>query len=189
MLAHLQGEPANKSLLAESLDLDARTVGRYLDLLEDLYLLRKLPPWFTSVRKRVKKTPRLYLRDSGLQHALLGIRTKDELLAHPAVGKSWEGYVIENLLRAAGERAEGFFYQAGGAEVDLLLAFSPQKLWAVEVKRSLNPKPRKGFYQALKDLRPEAAYVVYPGTEEYPIAPNVRAIPLRALMQRLAGVN
>ncbi|HFB39440.1 MAG TPA: DUF4143 domain-containing protein, partial [Oceanithermus sp.] len=187
MLAHLQGEPVNKSLLAESLDLDARTVGRYLDLLEDLYLLRKLPPWYTNVRKRVKKTPRLYLRDSGLQHALLGLGTGEDLLAHPAVGKSWEGFVIENLLRAAGEEAEGFFYQAGGAEVDLVLALGPDRLLAVEVKRSLNPKPKKGFFQALKDLKPEAAFVVYPGTEEYPLAPGVRAIPLPALMRQLAG--
>ena len=187
MLAHLQGEPVNKSLLAESLDLDARTVGRYLDLLEDLYLLRKLPPWYTNVRKRVKKTPRLYLRDSGLQHALLGLGTGEDLLAHPAVGKSWEGFVIENLLRAAGAAGEGFFYQAGGAEVDLVLALGPNRLLAVEVKRSLNPRPKKGFFQALEDLKPEAAYVVYPGTEEYPLARGVRAIPLPALMRRLAG--
>ncbi len=187
MLAHLQGEPMNKTLLAESLDLDARTVGRYLDLIEDLYLLRKLPPWFTNVRKRVKKTPRLYLRDSGLLHALLNLKNADALLAHPVVGKSWEGFAIENLLRAVGDAAEGFFYQAGGAEVDLLLAFGPRRIWAIEVMRSLSPRPKKGFYRALKDLDPEAAYVVYPGEEEYPLSQGVRAVPLETLMRRLSS--
>uniref|UniRef100_A0A7V4E6I4 ATP-binding protein n=1 Tax=Thermus tengchongensis TaxID=1214928 RepID=A0A7V4E6I4_9DEIN len=186
MLAHLQGETLNLSRLAGSLGLDGRTVSRYLDYLVDLYLLRRLPPYGANVGKRLVKSPKLYLRDSGLVHALLGIGNWETLLGHPVVGASWEGFVVENLLRVAPEGALGFFYRThAGAEIDLLLVFPSGNLWAVEVKRSLEPKPSRGFHQALADLKPQAAFVVYPGEETYPVTPEVQAIPLPQLMQRL----
>lgn len=186
MLAHLQGETLNLSRLAGSLGLDGRTVARYLDLLVDLYLLRRLPPYEANVGKRLVKSPKLYLRDSGLVHALLGLGDLEALLGHPVVGASWEGFAVENLLRVAPEGVEGFFYRThAGAEVDLLLRWPSGALWAVEVKRSLAPKPSRGFHEALKDLSPEAAFVVYPGEEGFPLGRGVDAIPLPALMERL----
>ncbi|MFN4233031.1 ATP-binding protein [Thermus sp.] len=186
MLAHLQGETLHLSRLAGSLGLDGRTVSRYLDHLVDLFLLRRLPPYEANVGKRLVKSPKLYLRDSGLVHALLGITDWDTLLGHPGVGASWEGFVVENLLRVAPEGVLGFFYRThAGAEIDLLLLFPTGTLWAVEVKRSLSPKPSRGFHQALADLRPQAAFVVYPGEEAFPLAPGILAIPLPQLMWRL----
>ncbi|MEN2981140.1 MAG: ATP-binding protein [Thermus sp.] len=188
MLAHLQGEIQNLSRLAASLGLDGRTVGRYLDLLADLYLLRRLPPYEANVGKRLIKSPKLYLRDSGLVHALLGLPHREALLGHPVVGASWEGFVVESLLRVLPWGAEAFFYRTrAGAEVDLVVRFPSGALWAVEAKRSLTPKPTRGFFEALRDLNPEGAFVVYPGEEAFPVAPGVEALPLRALMARLGG--
>ncbi|WP_135257481.1 ATP-binding protein [Thermus caldilimi] len=190
MLAHLQGETLHLSRLAGNLGLDGRTVSRYLDHLVDLYLLRRLPPYEANVGKRLVKSPKLYLRDSGLVHALLGIHDREILLGHPVVGASWEGFVVENLLRVAPEGALGFFYRThAGAEIDLLLLCPTGTLWAVEVKRSLVPKPSRGFHQALMDLRPQAAFVVYPGEEAYPLSPDVLAVPLPQLMQRLWNLS
>ncbi|RTH34517.1 ATPase [Thermus scotoductus] len=186
MLAHLQGETLHLSRLAGNLGLDGRTVGRYLDHLVDLYLLRRLPPYEANVGKRLVKSPKLYLRDSGLVHALLGIPHRESLLGHPVVGASWEGFVVENLLRVAPEGVLGFFYRThAGAEIDLLLLFPSGALWAIEVKRSLEPKPSRGFHEALADLKPQAAFVVYPGEEAYPVAPGIRATPLPELMRNL----
>ncbi|MDM7325044.1 MAG: ATP-binding protein [Thermus sp.] len=186
MLAYLQGELLHLSRLATNLGLEGRTVSRYLDHLTDLYLLRRLPPYEANVGKRLVKSPKLYLRDSGLVHALLEIPNRESLLGHPVVGASWEGFVVENLLQVAPEGAVGYFYRThAGAEVDLLLVFPSGNLWAVEVKRSLQAKPSRGFRQALMDLKPEEAFVVYPGEEAYPLAPGITAMPLPQLMQRL----
>lgn len=186
MLAHLQGAPLNLAALSRNLGLDGRTLARHLDFLADLYLLRRLPPLEANVGKRLVKSPKLYLRDSGLVHALLGIPNQDALLAHPVVGASYEGFVLENLLRVLPEGTEAFFYRTRvGAEMDLVLALPGGKLLAVEVKRSLSPKPSRGFHEALKDLRPDAAYVIYPGRETFALGEGVWAIPLGELMQKL----
>jgi predicted AAA+ superfamily ATPase len=186
MLAHLQGELLNLSRLAGSLGLDGRTVGRYLDLLADLYLLRRLPPLEANVGKRLIRSPKVYLRDSGLVHALLGLRTLDDLLGHPVVGASWEGFVVENLLRVLPEGGEAYFYRTrAGAEVDLVLRLGSGEMWMIEIKRSLTPKPRPGFRTALGDLKPSRAFVVYPGDEVIPVGEGVEATPLPLLMTRL----
>jgi predicted AAA+ superfamily ATPase len=185
MLAHLQGELLNTSRLAESLGLDGRTVNRYMDLLADLYLLRRLPPLEANVGKRLVKSPKLYLRDSGLVHALLGIQSLEDLLAHPVVGGSYEGFVVENLVRVLPDGGEAFFYRTrAGAEVDLVLLLGGD-LWMVEVKRSFTPKPSRGFYEAVKDLKPQAAFVVYPGEEVFPLGEGVLAAPLWEVMGRV----
>jgi predicted AAA+ superfamily ATPase len=141
-----------------------------LRLLVDLYLLRRLPPLEANVGKRLVKSSKLYLRDSGLVHALLGLRTLEDLLAHPVVGRSYEGFVVENLLQVLPEGGEAYFYRTrAGAEVDLVLLLPGGRLWAVEVKRSLDPRPSRGFHEALKDLKPQEAFVIYPGGETFPV--------------------
>jgi uncharacterized protein len=182
MLAHRQGAPLNVAELARSLGGDAKTVSRYLDLLVDLFLARRLMPWHANIGKRLVKAPRLYLRDSGFVHALLGIGDRDTLLGHPVVGASWEGFVIETLLVCAPEGVAAHYYRAsGGAEIDLLLTFPSGERWAVEVKRSLTPRAERGFHAACEDLSPSRRFVVYPGAERFPLLANVEAIPLPEL--------
>jgi hypothetical protein len=130
----------------------------------------------------------VYVRDSGLVHALLGVGDKETLLSHPVVGASWEGFVIENLLAVVPAGAQGHFYRtSGGAEIDLVLSFSDGRLWAVEIKRSLSPHPEKGFYVACEDLKPERRFVVYPGAENFPLGNDTQAMPLQAIARLLAG--
>jgi uncharacterized protein len=186
MLAHRQGCPLNSAELARNLGTDAKTTARYLDLLADLFLLRRLPPWHTNAGKRLKKSPRIYLRDSGLLHSLLSIADMESLLAHPVLGASWEGFVIENLLDSAPAGVEGYYYRtSGGAEIDLLLVFPGGRRWAVEVKRTLRPRPERGFHSAGADLEPDRRFIVYPGTERYPLASGIEAVPLTALAAEL----
>lgn len=182
MLAHNQGSLLNTAQFSRNLGVDVKTVNGYLDLLVDLMLVRRLLPWHVNIGKRLVKSPKVYVRDSGLVHALLAIEDKESLLAHPVVGQSWECFVIENLLAAGMGQAQGFFYRTGGgAEIDLLLAWPDGSMWAVEVKRSLSPKLERGFYAACADLAPAKKFVVYPGVERYRIAADIEAIPLAAL--------
>jgi predicted AAA+ superfamily ATPase len=186
MLAHRQGAPLNAAELARSIGVDVKTINRYLDLLADLFLVRRLPAWHANVGKRLVKSPRIYLRDSGLLHGLLDIGSRDDLLAHPVAGASWEGFVVENLLQAAPEGVAGYYYRtSGGAEVDLLLVFPGGEKWVVEVKRGPNPKPERGFYEACGDLEPDRRLIVYPGSERYPLSKDVDAVPLPELCAEL----
>jgi len=187
MLAHRQGAPLNASELARSSGIDVRTVNRYVDLLEDLFLVRRLLPWHANVGKRLVKSPRMYLRDSGMVHQLLQIRTYEELLAHPVAGASWEGLVIENLSASAPEGTSMHFYRtAGGAEIDLLIVLPNQERWAVEIKRSLAPRLGQGFYRASQDVFPHRRFLVYPGVERYPLGDGCEAIPLAELAEELS---
>jgi predicted AAA+ superfamily ATPase len=186
MLAHRQGAPLNVAELARNMGVDAKTAGRYVDLLVDLLLARRLPPWHANVGKRLVKAPRLFLRDGGLVHALLGIADLEALLAHPVVGGSWEGFVIENLLAAAPEGTEASYYRtSGGAEIDLLLHLPGRERWAVEVKRGTAPRADRGFHAACSDLRPNRRYVVYPGSERFPLGQGVEAVSLTGLVAEL----
>ena len=186
MLAHNQGGLHQAAPYGRNLGIDQRTASGYLDLLEDLLLVRRLPPWHANVGKRLVKTPKAYLRDSGLVHALLGIPDLDALLSHPVVGASWEGFVLENLIASAPELARPYFYRTnGGAEVDLVLAWPHGKVWAIEIKRSLAPKVERGFHEAIADLHPERAFVVYPGTESYLLKEEIEVLGLRSLMAAL----
>jgi len=188
MLAHHQGGVLNVAQLSRNLGVDVKTAGGYIDLLVDLLLVRRLPSWHANVGKRLVKSPKVYIRDSGLVHALLGIGDKESLVSHPVVGASWEGFVVEQLLAAASEGTQGFFYRtSGGAEIDLVLHFPGGRLWAVEVKRSLAPRPEKGFYSACGDLSPERCFVVYPGEESFPLGNDIEAISLPGLARLLAS--
>lgn len=187
MLAHQQGAMVNASVLARSLGLDTRTVNRYLDLLVEMFLVRRLEPWHTNLGKRLTKSPKLYVRDSGLLHALLGLPDEEALVGHPTVGASWEGFVLENLITAAGANASAHFYRtSSGAEIDLLLTWPSGECWAIEVKRSLSPKVERGFHSACEDLQPARKLVIYPGNEPFPLGHGVQAMPLAALCHELA---
>ena len=189
MLAHNQGAPLNAAQLASSLAVHTRTLNRYVDLLVHLLLIRRLPPWSGNVGKRLVRSPRLYLRDSGVVHALLGLRRLEDVLAHPVAGGSWEGFVIENLLAAAPAWVQPFYYRTqAGAEVDLILEFDPGRRWAVEIKRSVSrPEPSRGFHIACADLGAQRRIVVYGGTREFPQPNGVETLPLVGLMEALKG--
>lgn len=188
MLAHQQGGLLNASQLAAGLGVSAPTVNHYIDLLTDLLLVRRLPPYRANVGKRLVKSPRVYVRDSGLVHALLGLGDLNALAGHPVVGASWEGFVIENLLAVAPEYAQASFYRtAAGAEMDLVLDLGGS-LWAIEIKRSLAPALSKGFHHARADLAPARCFVVYPGQDRYPLAEGIEVIGLAALAAELAAV-
>ena len=190
MLAHQQSGLLNLSELGRSLQVDGKTCGRYLDLLVDLLLVRRLEPWHSNAGKRLVKSPRVYLRDPGLVHALLGISNLEALLGHPVAGASWEGLVIETLLSVLPQGATPSFYRtAAGAEIDLLLSFSGGELWAVEVKRSLATKVQRGFHEACADLQPSRRFVVYGGTERYPLSEDIEVIGLRELAGLVAAMD
>ena len=183
MLAHNQGATLNASALARGLDVTGVTISRYLDLLVDLLLVRRLQPWTSHQGKRLVKSPKIYVRDSGITHALLNIETLDDLLGHPVTGGSWEGFVIENIASVLPERAAiGFYRTKGGAEIDLVIDFGTGELWAVEIKRSTAPTIAKGFHIACEDLKPTQKYAVYGGNERFPMSGGIQIISLAEMM-------
>lgn len=189
MLAHQQGGLLNAAALARALAVDGKTVASYLDLLADLLLVRRLPPWHGNVRKRLVKSPKIYVRDSGLVHALLGIGDREMLLSHPVAGTSWEGMAIESLIAAAPEGTDAHFFRtAAGAEIDLLLKLpGRRKPWAIEIKRGLTPRIERGFHLAGDTIRPERRLVVYGGVERFPLADAVEAVSLSDLCVEISA--
>ena len=188
MLAHQQGGLLNQARLAAGLGVSAPTVTRYTDLMVDLQLVRRLAPWSGNVGKRLVKAPKIYVRDSGIVHALLDLQTSNDLLGHPVVGPSYEGFVIENLIQCAGPRWRPYFYRThDGAEIDLLLERGGQPEIAIEIKRSSAPTLDKGFGMACEDLKISQRYVVYPGHESYPARHGAQAIGLAALARQMQG--
>lgn len=186
MLAHRQGAPLNASELARSLEVSAQSITRYIDLLSDLLLVRRLPPFAANIGKRLVKAPKLYVRDSGLAHALLGVRTAEQLAGHPVIGGSWEGFVIETLTAHTPWRASAHYYRtSGGAEIDLVIEMPDGGLWAIEIKRALSGKPRRGFHEACADLSPARRFVVHAGEDHYPVSEGVESIGLIELAQEL----
>ena len=176
MLAHTQGELLNASKLASSLGVESVTVSRYLDLMVDLLLVRRLEPWYGNVKKRLVKSPRTYVRDSGLLHALLQIPNYESLFGHPTFGKSWEGFVIETIINGLPSNAHPFFYRtSAGAEIDLVIEFGLDEYWAVEIKASRTPSLEKGFYLACEDLKAKRKFIIYTGEDKFPIG-NDRTI-------------
>ena len=186
MLAHNQGAALNAAQLARSLDISGVTIGRYLDLMADLLLVRRLKSWTFNIGKRLVKSPKVYVRDSGITHALLNISAYNDLLGHPVVGGSWEGFVIENILAVASSNVQPYYYStSGGAEIDLILEFSPAEKWAIEIKRSSSPTLSKGFYIACDDIKPQRRYVVYGGNDSFRMGAGITAISLAGLMQEV----
>lgn len=186
MLAHGQGGLHNAARIAAGLEVSGQTVARYTDLLVDLLLVRRLQPYVVNVGKRLVKSPKVYIRDSGLLHALLNLGERDALLGHPVVGGSWEGFVIENLLMAAPARTvAGFYRSSGGAEIDLVLELPGGERWAIEIKRASGARPERGFYHACVDLCPARSFVVMANSERYPMKHGVEAIGVGELAEEL----
>lgn len=189
MLAHSQGGLLNAAALAEGLGVSGQTVGRYLDLLVDLMLVRRLQPWHENTGKRMVKSPKIFVRDSGLVHALLGLGTMEALLGHPVVGGSWEGFCLETLIAAAPAGTEPFFYRtSAGAELDLVLRLPDGGLWAIEVKRTTAPKVSRGFHLAVEDIGAVRRILVYAGEREVPGGNGLRAMPLAAAISQLRAM-
>lgn len=188
MLAYGQGGEWNGAKLAAGLGVSGHTASRYRDLLTDLLLVRQLPPWVGNVRKRLIKSPKVYIRDSGLCHALIGIADHHTLLGHPVVGGSWEGFVIENILQSVGDHVLASFYRSAvGEELDLVLESGAQRV-AIECRRSAAPTLDVGFFRACETVGINKAIVVYPGTMRYTLGNGVEAIPLRDAMDMVAKI-
>ncbi len=188
MLAYNQGATLNAAQLARSLEVSGVTIGRYLDLLADLLLVRRLRPWTFNINKRLVRSPKVYVRDSGVTHALLNIANYTDLLGHPVAGGSWEGFVIENIMSIAPPGVQPYFYGTpAGAEIDLILEFSPTERWAIEIKRSSSPSISKGFYIACEDIKPLRRYVVYSGNDRFSLSKDVIAISLTELMSEVSN--
>jgi uncharacterized protein len=176
MCAHVHGSLLNASKLSDSLGVSSHTVRSYLDLLEQTFMVRVLLPDTPNLKKRLIKSPKIFLRDSGILHALLAIRTHDDLLSHPMRGSSYEGFAMENILASAPDWEPSFYRTRAGAEIDLVLRRGRHTL-AFEIKSSTVPKVSRGFWQALEDISPDGAYVVAPVEEPYPIKHGVTVIP------------
>jgi hypothetical protein len=185
MVAHFHAQIWNGAELARSLGVSEHTVRGYLDVLSGTYLLRQLPPWFANIGKRQYKAPKVYVRDSGLLHALLSIQSAADLEAHPKLGASWEGFALEQVLGAVGSREIFYWGTHAGAELDLLF-FRQGRRYGVEFKYGAAPRMTKSLHIALSDLDLERAWIVYPGTERYPVHEKVEALPLAEMPGRLA---
>ncbi|OIQ90385.1 hypothetical protein GALL_277230 [mine drainage metagenome] len=190
MLAHQQGALLNASALAAGLGVSGQSVARYLDLMVDLFLVRRLQPWTSNPRKRLVKSPKCYVRDSGLVHALLGLKDLDTLLGHPVTGGSWEGFVVESLLACAPAGTRSSFYRtSAGAEIDLVLEIGPTERWAVEIKRSSAPTVSKGFHLGSDDIDATRRIVVHAGAESFALGAGVEALTLQDAMQAVENAE
>jgi len=181
MLAHHQGGLLDQSKLAGSLAISGQTVGRYIDLLCDLMLVRRLPAWSGNVGKRLVRAPKVYVRDSGLVHALLGLQDLDAVLSHPVAGASWEGFVLEQLLGVAPQAQANFYRTSHGAEADLVLTFRSGETWVLEIKRSSAPTVSRGFHLAAADVQATRKLLVAPVDNAYPRKDGIEVMsPLAA---------
>jgi predicted AAA+ superfamily ATPase len=186
MLAHSQGTNINAAKLASNIEVSNVTVARYIDLLVDLLLIRKIQPYTTNIKKRLVKSPRIYVRDSGITHALLNIGSYNDLLGHPVVGKSWEGFVIENIASVLPPRVRSYYYRtAGGAEIDLVLEFGVNERWAIEIKKGTSLSLGRGFHEACEDIKPQKKFVIYAGKDRFPLPHDITAIALYDFMDIL----
>jgi hypothetical protein len=187
MTAHLNGNLLNMEMLAGSLGVSAPTVRRYLDFLESSYLLRRLQPWFINIKKRIVKSPKIYIRDTGILHKLLGIGDANGLLGHPAVGHSWEAYIVQEIAAQLPPRTEMFFYRTqDGTEADVVIVRSGIPEVLVEIKHSTTPRPTKSLHIAMKDLGVKKSFIVCPVENGYPLAEGVTVLSYRDLTQLFA---
>ena len=188
MCAHYHGQLLNQSSLGAALDTSHTTIRSYLDLLSETFMIRVLPPFLPNLKKRLVKSPRIYIRDSGILHTLLDIEDEDDLLGHPVRGASWEGFVIENILGELRNWRSFFYRSATGAEIDLVLEKGRTRI-GVECKLSAAPEVSKGFWNALDDLSIKEAWVVAPVEESYPLARNVTVAPLTGFIRSMTTLT
>jgi len=190
MLAHYHGQQIVLSDFGKSLEVSHPTIKSYLDILTDFYMVRQIQPWAGNTKKRLVKSPKIYLRDSGILHKLLNISSFDDLLGHPILGVSWEGFVIENIIvQLSGKWQYSYYRTVTKTEIDLVLEGPDQQIWAIEVKRSSAPQVSKGFYVACEDIKATNKFVIYSGTERYPMSNHTEAIGLTGFLQLLEDVS
>ena len=186
MLAHSHGQLWNGNKIAGSIGVSAPTVRHYLDILENTFVVRRLLPYHANVKKRLIKSPKVYIRDSGLLHTLLRIGNFDDLQGHPVLGSSWESFVIEQIIGLLPNHREVYFYRTNaGAEIDLVFFDKKNKPVAIEIKYSLSPAVSRGYWNACEDLSCKKGFIIYPGNERYPVGRNVFAMPVRELARIL----
>ena len=189
MLAHHQGQLLNQSQLAAALAVSGSTVARYIDVLCDLMLVRRLQPWVGNVGKRLTRAPKVYVRDCGLLHALLGLPNTEAVLAHPVAGSSWEGHVIEQLIAAAPDAEASFYRTSNGAEADLVLTPRSGQAWVIEVKRSTAPTVSRGFHQAAHDVKAQRRLLVAPVAQAYRTTGDIEVMPLLAAVEAVVQLR
>jgi len=186
MLAHNNAQQVNYSKLGESLGFSYKTIKNYIDTLTDFYMLRQIQPWSGNTKKRLVKAPKIYLRDCGLTHRILNISDFESLLGHPAIGPSWEAYILENILNHLSNKWRYSYYRTSAqAEVDLVLEGPKNEVWGIEIKRSSAPKISKGYHYACDDIKATKKFVIYPGEERFPMANEIEAIGLIEFLQLL----
>ena len=186
MLALDQGSQINLTKLSANLSISTTTVRNYIDTLTELFLVRQLRPWHGNTKKRLVKTPKIYVRDSGILHALIGIRNYNDLSSHPIYGASWEGFIIEQILQRMPYRTEVTFYRSSaGAEIDLVLEVPGNGVYAIEIKRTLEPKISKGFHLACEEIKPTKRFYIIPTEDSYPMDKNTQAIGIEELITLL----
>ncbi len=190
MLARHQGTVLNAAHFARNLDVSGVTIARYLDLMVDLLLVRRLMPWTFNIGKRLVRSPKIYVRDSGITHALLNIRDFNHLLGHPVIGGSWEGFVIENIMSVAPSWVKPFYYGTpGGSEIDLILEFSPIERWAIDIRRSASPSLSKGFHLACETVQPQKKFVIYGGRDRFLLTEDIEATSLYDFLQEIGRLG
>ncbi len=184
MLAHLNGSIVNYSSIAASMGRSGPTIRNYFDILEGTFIIRRLQPYVTNTKKRLVKSPKLYIRDTGLTHCLLGIETFNDLLGHPGLGSSYEAAILSSLIERYPRYSPSFYRSSSGAEVDLILEKGKRR-FAFDITVSSAPKIPRGFYEALKVIEPEQAFVTAPVDAPYPVGDNILVCPIRELLHLL----
>ena len=186
MLAHFHGQQIVYSSLGKSLEVSHTTIKTYLDILTDFYMVRQIQPWSGNTKKRLVKSPKIYLRDTGLLHKLLNIPSYESLLGNPMIGASWEGFVAENIILQLTDQWRYSYYRSSTqAEIDLVLEGPDDEVWAIEIKRSAAPQISRGFHTAAEDIKATRKFVVYPGSERFPMGQSTEAIGLIAFLQMI----
>jgi hypothetical protein len=184
MLAHFHGGIWNANTFACSLGVTAPTVRRYLDYMEGAFLVRRLNPWFVNAKKRLVKSPKVYLRDSGILHALLNVDETNELYGHPGAGTSWEGFVIEQIISMLPENIRPFYYRTHqGAEADLVFVKGIKPIASVEIKLTNAPAVSKGFFESIKDLKTKMNFVITPGSDSYVTSENIQVCSVKSFIE------
>ena len=190
MLAHYHGQQIILSELGKSLEVSHTTIRSYLDILTDFYMVRQIQPWSGNTKKRLIKSPKIYLRDTGILHKLLNISQLEDLLGNPAVGASWEGFVAENIINGLSNKWRYSYYRTTAqTEIDLVLEGPGNQVWAIEIKRSVAPKLSKGFHTACEDINATSKFVVYSGTERFLMSGNTEAIGLIEFLNMINALD
>ena len=182
MIAHLNGQLLNIASLSRSMGIDEKTVKKYIDILHHTYMLRLLPPYYINIKKRLIKSPKIYIRDTGILHSLLNIKTYDDLYANPIYGTSWESLVIENIIAKYNDWEHCFYRTSDGSEIDLVL-IKGLKVIAIEIKTSITPKVGKGFWTAINDIKATKSFIIAPVSQIYPYKNDVMVYPLKAFIK------